>query len=409
MTEDQQRLTPPPGLLAPPSIAPATQQPSEDDQTPAPPFEAAVLSAADDGSGPRPLSSFAYRPLLSTHLFKTAPAGGWTKARTFDREATLAALVGPAGLIADVRSPYVSPEAQRDFPIKHLDELMTDGKINDHTIDAHTINDGNGRPWQVHSFRLLGAFNLESYCQPLPQGTLCLTTLAPSLNGPLDGAARRNFARATLTPYLIQPAFWRADALADFLRQGLGAADPLMRDFKVTQDQDGGLAVELRTLGLRFLYPAGAAPAMLRLTGGLYQEEEGEKEGAGGMWLAVSHQGLFTEGKTRQLCDVGAEVKDSHAVRALEDLRRREAARRRKARRESGQDAGDGADEGGDGDAQIPGDQVFTAELRGTKLGVPVTVYGYCLPLAPAPGGDPKTLEVGLGEAKAFKIPFEVL
>jgi S1-C subfamily serine protease len=351
------------------------------------PADGELTFTSDDYGGKRQLAMFAYRQLVTAHT-RVSPVSGsdWAATRTVKAPVVLKDLVGKEGLIAASESPYVRPKSQREFSIKALEEEMKEEEI----------VDGVGRTWKVYSFQIFDSLHIETYCLPLPQGHVCLTSAASIINDEADKAARQNFARFSLTPYLVGPTFWSVEALADYYEKGLAAQDPLMRDFKVTRNAAGDVDVQLVAMGLNVTWKAAQAPTMLRLSGGVMQKGDAKSWVAAGL---TAYFGGGTAKSEKKVCDLGVEPKGAYTSSVAHNFRKREQFVRTMVKKDTKVKLADIA---------LPTDRFWTTPLAEAKLGAPATVYGFCAPLLVA-DSEEALYDVAISSLKPWKPEYKAL
>ncbi len=226
------------------------------------------------------LDGMAWVPIIQFFGSENAPAGGWAELRKFDIAQITKGLIG-AGLIgSSYASPYLRPNARREFTITEFSEEVSEFEIKD-TLD---------RTWRTFSWPLFGSGTLDNYCLALPQGVLCLSALHSTTDASSLTVLRGNYVKYVLSTKLVAPIYWKVDALKDFYQNGLNQNQVLMRDVDVS-DRKGGLGIKLKTLGVDFEIPSGELPVSIRITSGLMLIN-GEKK-----WVGLGFDALFKEKK----------------------------------------------------------------------------------------------------------------
>ncbi len=362
------------GILQPPcSCILRPKSESEGAETEAEPFRAEQVST-EVNNEKRTLSMYSYRPLVNL-------------APSLDTPAIMKLVTGKEGLIASTASQYVRPKSQREFTIKELSEELKE----------EAIVDDLGRTWQVRTFELFDQYAIESYCLPLPEGHLCLTSNAAMTSPDLVAAGRKNFARFSLSPYLVAPTFWTTEKLTAYFESGQHKSDPMMQDFKIEKSAAGDLVVTMQSLGVSFTHPADDLPAQLRLTAALVKSPQGLP-----VWKAISHQIFLPDDGEPRVCDYGVEIPDSATVPMIHNARRQEQMMKTMLKKDKNDDTKIRL-----ADVKVPEDKFFVAPAA--RDGEKFNVFGYCIPLhKTSTTATERLYEVGSYEVKPSKIPYKV-
>jgi S1-C subfamily serine protease len=221
----------------------------------------------------------------------------WAAAREPKARQLAADLLGKKGALFNTRFfPFVRPKGHRDFTLDRLPEKAT----------TASVKDGIGRDWKRFSWPLFGIGELDSYCLPLPQGRLCLSTIIVSQEQATIETLRANLLHFKLAERILEPLFWHSDALLDYYAQGLGHQLIALRDARLERRDDGTLAIELQTLGVRLLLPEKERPLMLRFLTGYLQPPGGAQP----KWVALGFEGYRPDDKEPQICAAALEPKE---------------------------------------------------------------------------------------------------
>jgi hypothetical protein len=221
--------------------------------------------------------------------------------RQLKPQAVLDELSGKDGILADTgHSDLVRPKAQRDFTIARLEET---------TAASAKIQDGAGREWTQYSWKLFDEMTLWAFCQPLPQGSVCVVTAIEANNDEWLEVRRRNYIRFELTDLRFEPELWSTPALVDYVGRGHARTTETLGDIELTLPKGGPLTLQLKSLGVRYTLPSKEIPDMIRPHVGL------RAAGGSPRWVGTGFDAYY--GSRKMICSTGVELEGGSAAGIL--------------------------------------------------------------------------------------------
>lgn len=308
--------------------------------------------------------------------------GKWEDLRKLDPTRALKILVGDGLLASAFASPYLRPNARRDFLIKNFEEEVT----------RFTVLDGMNRSWDAFSFRLFGAFTLDTYCAPMPQGFFCQSIIFQSVRPELLKVLRENFMAAHLSKRILPGFFSDLEAISDYQSKNLSTNMPPWNDFDLRRGPDKVWRLGFKHFGLQLELPPQVESVRLN------EAAVRGKDASSILWVA--HGVEFIERTPssklkRRYCEFSFERKDSKTSAVLAAIRADEQTRQREQRRSKG------------ARKSVTEESIWQQNIRSNTQNEDLTLYAYCVP-AEKYGDAEQLLNFNFEDRERFIPKFKV-
>ncbi len=328
------------------------------------------------------LDRFSRRPVCQYLGRHAADSGGWDDARRISAKTVLKGLAGKGMLCSSYDSLYLRPNAKRQFTIKKFDEETAESSFKDIL----------GRSWKVFSFKLFGNTTIDNYCLKLPQGALCLSVSYYTDSDSLLHVLRENYFKYNLPSMILSPVYWNVDALHDYYAKGLAGNLPLMNDVGFKKLKNGGIAITLKTLGIKFSIPESKVPQTLRFISGMYYNGGHKK------WISLGFEGICPDKKGWRISSIGVELKGSNASSILSRIRDEE-----KSKKKLKNEPKKGMVNNGKNNLKI-----WREDIKTKKNGVGVTIFGYSAPIVKHEDSD-RFMNIDFYSREPFKVAYQLI
>ncbi len=327
------------------------------------------------------LDRFSRKPICQYLGRHTADNAGWDDVRQISAKTVMKVLAGKGLLCSSYDSLYLRPNAKRQFTIKKFEEEITESNFKDIL----------GRSWKVFSFKLFGNTTIDNYCLMLPQGTLCLSVSYYTESDSLLHALRENYSRYILPSMILSPVYWSVDALHDYYTKGLAGNLPLMNDVGFKKLKNGGIAITLKTLGIKFSIPKSKVPQTLRFISGMYYNGGHKK------WIGLGFEGIYSDKESWKISGIGVELKGSNASGILSRIRDEEKAKKKLKNRL-------GKDKVKKGEENF---KIWRKDIKSKKSGIDVTIFGYSAPIVKHEESD-RFMSIDFYSREPFKVAYQL-